>query len=330
VAVEAALARPLEPLRKLTAPATVRDRWTAVEYRVAQARNQLASTWFGGDSIPSWFVNLGPGSVAACLGPEPDFTPDSLWFRQFERNGLADILEQIRFDPANPFWRLTERLTRRSLETAAGDYLISLTDLGGDLDILDSLRGTDNLLVDLLEEPELVEACRDKITGVWMKFFELNNRLFDQTGQNGYTCWMPCWSALPWTVLQCDLSVMIGPEMFERFVVPELEFKSSRIAHTIYHLDGPGEWPHLDLILGLQGIDAIQYVSLPGDPPNESLHWLSYYRRITEAGKNVFIIVRDPARIIELTRKLPAEQLAFQISLDSPDQAKRFLAALGG
>lgn len=300
-----------------------------MEYRVAAARHRIASTWYGGDAVPSWFVNLGPGCVAAYLGPEPDYTPDSLWFREFERNGLNEILEQIHFDPANPFWRLTERLTRRSLEAAGGDYLISLTDLGGDLDILDSLRGTGNLLADLVEEPELVGACRERITEVWMKFFELDYRMFEQAGQNGHTCWMPCWSEKPWSVLQCDLSVMISPAMFERFVVPELEFKSKRIAHTVYHLDGPAEWPHLELILGVPGIDAVQYVSLPGDPPNESLHWLPYYRRITDSGKNLFIIVRDPAQIIELSRRLPAERLAFQIILDSPDDARRFLAAFG-
>ena len=200
--IEAPLAEPREPLWELAEPESVKDRWTDVEYRVADTRNRMASTWFGADAVPSWFVNLGPGCVASYLGPEPDYTSDSLWFRELERNSLPEILEQIQFDPANPFWRLTERLTRRSLETAAGDYLVSLTDLGGDLDILDSLRGTNNLLADLIEEPALVEVCRGRITEVWMKFFALNYGLFEQAGQDGHTCWMPCWSEKPWTVLQ--------------------------------------------------------------------------------------------------------------------------------
>lgn len=58
---------------------------------------------------------------------------------------LERILEQIRFDPQNRYWKLIQELTRRALDVAQGDFVVGLSDLGGDLDILASLRGEERL-----------------------------------------------------------------------------------------------------------------------------------------------------------------------------------------
>jgi 5-methyltetrahydrofolate--homocysteine methyltransferase len=323
--IDAPLDKPRASLAPVEKPSSVEAQWTDLDYRITDLRNRINSLWFGGDAVPAWFPNTGPGSMAACLGPWPTFMPESVWFNEMPDHRLERILEQIRFDPENRYWKLIQELTRRALELAQGDFVVGLSDLGGDLDILASLRGEERLMVDLADSPELVAKCREAIGKLWFTYYDQQNELIRSLGQDGYTTWMPVWSDQPWSVYQCDASVMFSARMFEEFVLPELQEKSARMAHSIYHLDGPGEWQHLDLILSVPGIRAIQYVSRPGDPPNEDPYWAPQYRKIAEAGKGLFIIGDDPERFVALAKQMPAERLAFHIRAKSEAEGRRFV-----
>jgi hypothetical protein len=329
VCVTAPLDTPREQPLVVDEPDTPAEKRTNVEYRIRAARNEMMRTWFGGDAIPSWFVNLGAGAVAAYLGSQPEIDDTTVWFHKLQDNRLEGILDRLHYDPDNRYWRTTVELTRRSLKFANGDYWISYTDLGGELDILASLRGSQDLLADLVRDPETVHRCEERICDLWLRYFRELTEIFDASGQDGYTCWMPCYCPRPWYTLQCDISVMFSPDMFAEFVVPRLIRKTQAMANAIYHWDGPGELAHLDHILSVPGISAVQYVSVPGDPPNESEHWVPYYQRIAESGKGVFLFVRDPDQVYELSRKIPAERLAFRIALPSRKEAKEFLSRFG-
>ncbi len=307
-------------------PDTIEERWTDAEYRARVVRNSIMSTWYGGDAVPSWFVNFGPGSVASYLGSRTEFADDTVWFNQFEDNSLENILRTIHYDENNRLWKIAQEMTKRVLEIAEGNFIVSFADIGGILDILASLRGSEPLLADLVDSPELVHKCADKIVDLWLRYFYELKAIMDAHGQHGYTCWMPCWSEKEWYTLQCDFSEMISPDMFKEFVVPRLEKEASTIGRSIYHWDGPGELPHLDHILSVEKVNAVQYVSVvPRDPPNESLHWLPYYRRIAESGRGVFIFTSDFDQTYELSQRMPAERLAFHIHAKSKDDAIAFL-----
>ncbi len=324
--IDALLDKPRAPLVAVKKPASVEAQWTDLDYRMADLRNRFNSLWFGGDAVPAWFPNTGPGSMAACVGPWPTFMPESIWFNELADNRLESIAGQMRFDAENRFWKLIQELTRRAIEVSEGDFIVGLSDLGGDLDILASFRCEEKLMVDLIEKPEQVKKCREAIGKLWFTYYDKQNELIKSMGQDGYTTWMPVWSDKPWSVYQCDASVMFSAAMFEEFVLPELKEKSARMAHSIYHLDGPGEWQHLDLILSVPGISAIQYVSRPGDPPNEDPYWVTKYRKIAEAGKGLFIIGDNPDKFVELANKMPAERLAFHIRSKSEAAGREFVA----
>jgi hypothetical protein len=40
----------------------------------------LEATRWHGDAYPKWWVNFGPGVMAAFLGSRPTWTPDTTWF----------------------------------------------------------------------------------------------------------------------------------------------------------------------------------------------------------------------------------------------------------
>lgn len=55
--------------------------------------------------------------------------------------------------------------------------------------------------------------------------------------------------------------------------------------NTLYHLDGIGELNHLDSILSIKELDAVQWVPGDGNPPQEE--WPDVLLKIHNAGKNL-------------------------------------------
>ena len=99
----------------------------------------------------------------------------------------------------------------------------------------------------------------------------------------GYSAWTPIFSETPYYMLQSDFCYMIGPEMFDTFVRPELVASCRQLPHAFYHLDGVGELPHLDSLLAIPELKGIQWI--PGDGRGGPMQWLDVYRRILDAGK---------------------------------------------
>jgi 5-methyltetrahydrofolate--homocysteine methyltransferase len=96
-----------------------------------------------------------------------------------------------------------------------------LTDLGGNLDILASLRSSEKLLLDVVDSPEEVLRISSEITHLWMRYFE---ELFELTNgkETGCSGWSPLWAPGKLYMLQSDFSYMISPRMFKRYVMPDL------------------------------------------------------------------------------------------------------------
>jgi hypothetical protein len=91
---------------------------------------------------------------------------------------------------------------------------------------------------------------------------------------------------------------MIGPETFRWLVMPQMRAEAELFGGVLYHLDGPGEVQHLDALLEVPQIKAVQWVPIAGSTRPTSGHWLPLLKRIQSAGKALQIYAR--AREIEL------------------------------
>jgi 5-methyltetrahydrofolate--homocysteine methyltransferase len=190
--------------------------------------------------------------------------------------------------------RLHTEFDTKYLAAATSRYIVSTTDLGGTYDILAALRGTQRLLFDLIEYPEEVKRFAfEQIEPLWKTFFmEHTDRLF--AAQGAYSSWMPVYSEKRYYPLQCDFSAMISPAMFEEFILPDLKWQTEMLERSIYHLDGPGEIPHLDLLLSLPRLNAIQWVPGDGKAPVTDPCWFDMYDRIQRAGKGLVLLGVNP------------------------------------
>ena len=59
---------------------------------------------------------------------------------------------------------------------------------------------------------------------------------------------------------------MISPKLFEELVMYELETQSQWLDYALYHLDGEQQVKHLDRILSVKGINAVQWTNVAGQP----------------------------------------------------------------
>lgn len=80
---------------------------------------------------------------------------------------------------------------------------------------------------------------------------------------------------------------MILPAMFEAFAVPFFKRQRQWFEYTMFHLDGQACLKHLDMILDIEEIDAIEWTPDPKGPQGGSLEWYDLYRKMLDAGKAV-------------------------------------------
>jgi 5-methyltetrahydrofolate--homocysteine methyltransferase len=201
-----------------------------------------------------------------------------------------------------------------------------MTDLGGNLDILASLRGSEKLLLDLTDDPQQVERLVSEITTLWLRYYDELEGITIKAGR-GNACWGPVWSPSKGYMLQCDFSYMISPRMFKRFIVPDLAACCDHLDYGFYHLDGKGEIPHLDALIGIKRLKGIQWQ--PGDGQPKADGWLPLIAKIRDSGKRCQIYVtRQGALTVQ--RELGGQGFLMHIIDDpvSPDEGSAFLKEL--
>jgi 5-methyltetrahydrofolate--homocysteine methyltransferase len=276
-----------------------------------------------GDGWPRWWPNFGPGIVAGFLGARLQLALDTVWF-DFPRRPPFHEIRLMRED-TNPWWIRIRDITRAAIERWGASLTVGFSDLGGNLDILASVRSTQQLLLDLVDSPEEVARLSGEITRLWLGYYDDLYSIIGPAGRGTWP-WAPIWSPGRCYMLQSDFSYMISPAMFERFVLPDLDACCAALDHAFYHLDGKGQIRHLEMLLSLPGLDGIQWVPGDGAPPSEE--WLPLLSRIRAGGKRCQTYVSaEGAR--KIVRELGGRGFAFYITEPLfPDDAQALLSEL--
>ena len=306
-------------------PRDLKQMWEDIPWRVRREQQSLEDTLLLGDAIPSVFTNFGPGCLTACIGGTHKWSEFTVWFEnepffiQDWENPPEPVLNQ-----QSAMYRLVEEYSNVLLQAGKGKFYTSITDIGGTYDVVAALRGTQNLLIDLYEYPEEIKAFVEKLLPLWKTFFlHQSQRLFQEQG--AMTSWMPIYSEKPYYPLQCDFSAMISPDMFEEFVLPELRYHLSYLERSIYHWDGPGELVHLDHLLSLETLDAIQWVPGDGAPNTTDPCWYEYFEKIQRAGKSLILLESDPNGVENLLKHISTKGLFLRCDTKDEKQAKEIL-----
>lgn len=101
---------------------------------------------------------------------------------------------------------------------------------------------------------------------------------------SGFISWMGCLgSEGRFYIPSNDFLCMISRAMFNEFFLDAIREECQFYDKSIYHLDGPMALKHLDALLSIPELNAIQW--LPGTGNEGFTRWIEVYQRIQEAKK---------------------------------------------
>lgn len=272
-------------------PRDLEQKYLDPDYILAGSRQWFRNTRNMGDSYANVSADIGPGSLALYLGGEPRLAWDTVWYEPVLAD--CDRLPALSFDPENKWWKKHIEIMKTLRENAGDEFLVNIPDFIENLDIYAALRGPENALYDIMDDPEMVEEAIAQIDETYFRYYDaMYDLLKDKDGVSSYTCFQIMGQGRVGKV-QCDFSAMISPAQFRRFVLPSLRKQVKRLDHSLYHLDGPDAIRHVPAIMELEELDALQWTCGAGQPDGACPRWYGIYDQVTAAGKGLWVQLYD-------------------------------------
>jgi hypothetical protein len=292
--------------RAWPSPVSGEQKWLDPDFFIRSLRAELESTYYGGEAFPSKLIMA--GWVTNTYGATPHFPMDTIWFEPIGVDWNSP--PSFPLDLESPWLKKVLTIYEAVLNVAGYDKFM-VGSMGGmpANDMLAFIIGPEQVLLGMAEHPDWISQAIGQLTVNWVTLI----KYFQQLAQPrhafwyGNTGWMPFWAPEQFIATQSDLSCMISPAMYDKFILPELDLIGREFKHVWYHLDGQSAWQHLDRLCSLPYIKVIQFTPMSGTEPNGPAY-LDFYRRIQAAGKivhiqlpseNVAPLVKalDPARV---------------------------------
>ena len=265
--------------------ATHKDRWMDVEHRAKHAAYQIESTEFYADALPTYFPNLGPEIFSAICGCDYYFGPETTWTEPNIIDWEKDMDKAV-VSRSNEYFIALDGFIRELLKYSKDRFAVGFTDFHAGADHLAALRDPEMLCTDLYDYPEFV---RTKLKSSYEEYYKLYEYFYNMTTLEGEptTGWINLVVNGRFNVMQNDFSCMISPKMFEEFFLEGLIGECEKLDRTIYHLDGPDAIKHLDMLLEIKKLNAVQWVCGAG---NEGFaRWTDVYKKIQKARKGIHL-----------------------------------------
>jgi hypothetical protein len=113
--------------------------------------------------------------------------------------------------------------------------------------------------------------------------------------------------------------------MFQQFVVPSLTEQCQWLDNSMYHLDGTQAICHLEALLEIESLDAIEWTPQAGIEGCGNPRWFKMYKKILEAGKSVQVVGVDKNEIIPLLDAIGGKGVYVMTSFSSSDEAEAIM-----
>jgi hypothetical protein len=281
---------------------------------------ELSQNSYYGDAFPYiYMADFGAGIMAAFLGCKVviDKELNNVWFFPDKKRELSEM--HFTYNPDNIWLKRIKDIYKASINRWDNKVILSMPDLGGPLDVLAAIRGSEDLLMDLYDNPDEVKRLTKELDKAWMDYFnDINGIILPFTC--GHSDWAMVYSKTPSYITQCDFSYMISNEMFKEFVLSSINYSCENMNHILYHLDGIGQLAHLDTLLSIDKLDGIQWV--PGEGNKPFYEWPEIYRKIIDAGKLPYAISFNPEDYMKLLNQFDSDTPFFSIpfTFDAKDK----------
>ncbi len=272
-------------------PNNIEDKYLDANYIVDKYRAFCENHIFLAEAFPYVDANLGPGSMALYLGSEPVFTERTVWYKPFITE--CGSFGKLEYSNENKWWQCHLELLRQVKARSNGDFMVSIPDIIENLDILASLRDAQELCYDIADYPEQVKAGVERIDELYFTYYDaFYDVIKEQDDSSCYTAFA-IWGPGRTAKLQCDFSAMISPICFRELVQESLRKQCKTLNNSLYHLDGVDAIRHLDALMEIKELNALQWTSGAGQPDGVNERWYPIYDKVIEAKKSLWINVGD-------------------------------------
>jgi hypothetical protein len=212
------------PNCKLLLPITYKEKvFDPIDSILDHAEKEAENTFWGGEAIPSFYPSFGPDEIAVFTGAELNWSPDSPdtnWSVPFVENWEETL--PLKINPDNLLLQRQLEIYRQAADRFRGSILLVFPDLHSNMDLLSGIRGNQNLCMDLIDNPQIIDkAVHDArliFRQLWIEWVHAGK-------MNTYGYCLESHALLSSegsATLQCDFSIMMSPQMFKRWVLPAL------------------------------------------------------------------------------------------------------------
>jgi hypothetical protein len=300
--------------------------WTDVDFVIDSTMTRLETTDYYGVAVPLHYVDFGSSAMACALGATVEYlNRETVWAHPH----LASLNEVISvgLDENNFAYKTILAITRRSVKLSSNHHFVAPFAFGGLTDTLAGLYGTENLLMDMAINPSKVKEAMAHLLRIWLATFEKVNSIIALGGNCGGIGWAGIWAPGTTFPLQEDFSYMISPAMFREFCLPYLLEQIDAMNYPFYHLDGVGAIGHLDTLLAIPSLKAIQWQ--PGAGKERLDQWYELIKRIIAAKKSVQVYAQAE-EVEDLIKNVGSRGLLVICENVTPQEAEQLMERYSG
>ena len=218
------------------------------------------------DTVPQIAISNEAETMAALLGVSVEYSAGSVWAKPILSN-LSDGLK-VEFNPESALFK--ELVRRIELAKITPNHALKMIPVAGLSDLLSALRGSQDVMMDIMEDPDTAADLISHLGGCWremMRNVMARMPLYDG-GLIGGLCWLPGRGA----TVSADMMMMCSPEWFRDFIWPVESQLLNEFDSIIYHLHSGGTGPALaQWIAPVPRVRAIEISHDPAGPDLESL-----------------------------------------------------------
>jgi 5-methyltetrahydrofolate--homocysteine methyltransferase len=292
--------------------------WTNVDFMIHRTLETIRTTYYGGEAIP-WFWDPISAGYALLFGCVPHFSKATMYVDPAPTG--PDGFPSLSGWRDSPWWPWMRDGTAKAARLSEGRYFVLPFWGNHAVDILAVVRGGQDFLMDVALHPAWVGSALREMTGI---FYEIYEELWqyicpDAMGLEGSLDYCGCWSPGRALAFDADMAYGVSSIHFRELMLPALLDWMGRVDHTIWHLDGKGSITHLDTLLALPEIDAIQWVQ--GAGAQEILQWVPLIRRIQRGGKSVQVICQ-PKEVVPVLGEIRPEGLTISTRCETEGEAR--------
>lgn len=264
---------------------TIKDFWFDTEYQVDSFIENLKGSTVYGDTFPVFYPNLGPSVYASYYGVPLSYADVTSWAIHTVSDIDALDIDSLKIDRECENWKKIDELTDYALARCKDKFFVGYTDLHPSMDCAVDFTGVNEMCMSLIDNPDKVKEFLNKLCD---DFFPVYDYYYNRLEGMPSVSWMGIPFEGKMHIPSCDFSSMLSPAMFEEFVLPCVVKEAKAFDHNIFHMDGPGVMRHLDMLLDVNEIRAIQLVQGVGED-EPIMQWLPVIKKIQARGKGIVV-----------------------------------------